>query len=287
MSKDIIVIYHGNCADGFGAAWSVRHAIGEDGVEYYPGVYQHQPPDVKGKRVIFVDFSYKKAVIEKMAETAKSILIIDHHASAQEDLVGFTDHKDQQGGWLPSAGVWVLFDMKKSGAMLAWEYFNPGEEPPALIKHIQDRDLWKFELTGTEYIQAALFSYPYDFNVWDDLMLSPVDSLYEEGGAITRKHHKDIAELLAVCKRTMNIGGHTVPVASLPYTMGSDAGHIMAQGQPFSACYWDTAETRIFGLRSTKGVGMNVKDIALQYGGGGHENAAGFSVPRTHDLAKS
>jgi len=45
MSK-ILCIYHGNCADGFGAAWAVRHALGDRDVEFHAGVYGNPPPDV-------------------------------------------------------------------------------------------------------------------------------------------------------------------------------------------------------------------------------------------------
>lgn len=286
MSK-IICIYHGNCADGFGAAWAVRHALGEDGIEYYPGVYQQDPPDVAGKTVIMVDFSYKRDVIDDMAHRAKSILIIDHHKTAEAELQGFNDLVERDGGWLPDDGIWTIFDMNKSGAMLAWEYFNPGEASPQLLKHIQDRDLWKFEIEGTREIQAAVFSYPYDFDIWDELMRGDTWELKEQGRAIERKHHKDVAELVGVCERPMEIGGVVVPVASLPYTLVSDAAHMMAADHPtFAACYWDTAEARIFGLRSTES-GMDVSEIAKQYGGGGHKHAAGFSVPRDHELARA
>ena len=82
----------------------------------------------------------------------------------------------------------------------------------------------------------------------------------------------------------MVIGAYDVPVASLPYTLVSDAAHLMAQGEPFAACYWDTAEGRVFGLRATDD-GVDVSDVAKQYGGGGHAKAAGFKVPRGHVLA--
>ena len=80
-----LCIYHGNCADGFGAAYAVWKRYGE-AVEFYPGVYQQDPPDVTGRDVIMVDFSYKRPVIEQMAQDANSILILDHHKSAEEDL---------------------------------------------------------------------------------------------------------------------------------------------------------------------------------------------------------
>ncbi len=75
----------------------------------------------------------------------------------------------------------------------------------------------------------------------------------------------------------MTIGGWDVPVANLPYTMSSDAGHRLAQGEPFAACYWDTPNGRVFSLRSTDD-GLDVSAIAKQYGGGGHEHAAGFRL---------
>jgi nanoRNase/pAp phosphatase (c-di-AMP/oligoRNAs hydrolase) len=60
----------------------------------------------------------------------------------------------------------------------------------------------------------------------------------------------------------------------------------MSKGEPFAACYWDTPESRVFGLRSGED-GADVSEIAKQYGGGGHKHAAGFKVPREHELARA
>lgn len=270
-----VCIYHGNCADGFGAAWVVREAAKRKGEldqwEFIAGVYQQEPPNVTGKDVVMVDFSYKRPVIEKMLETAKSITIIDHHKTAIDDLRAEFDTI------IDGRNINCFFDTAHSGAMLAWMRFFPGQEPPPLIRHIEDRDLWKFKLEGTREIQAAVFSYPYDFDLWDKLMVMDVQELRKDGVAIERKHFKDIAELLAVCKRRMVIGGYNVPVASLPYTLTSDAGNIMAEGEPFAACYYDSPDGRNFSLRSGL-EGIDVSEIAKQYGGGGHKHAAGFKV---------
>lgn len=258
-----VCIYHGNCADGFGSAWVVRKALGE--IDFHAGKYQEPPPDVTGKDVVVVDFSYKRPVLLEMAEKANSILILDHHKTAAEDLVD-----------LP-ANVTTVFDTNRSGAMLTWDHFFPGQTPPQLLLHIEDRDLWRFALRNTRQIQANVFSYPYDFQVWDTLMAAEADTLAAEGEAIERKHFKDIRELLGVTTREMVIGGHRVPVANLPYTMSSDAGHELAKGRPFAACYWDTPEGRVFSLRSSDD-GEDVSAVAKQYGGGGHRNASGFRV---------
>jgi oligoribonuclease NrnB/cAMP/cGMP phosphodiesterase (DHH superfamily) len=264
-----ICIYHGNCADGFSGAWVIRKALSDKGpLDFYPGVYQTEPPDVQGKDVIFVDFSYKLPIMERLVKQAKSVIVLDHHKTAADDLMELRDAE-------------VIFDMTRSGSMIAWDYYFPNQIPPMLLKHVQDRDLWTFKLDGTKEIQAALFSYPYDFKVYDHLMsLTSFDlnqNMRIEGAAIERKHHKDIDELLSVVQRRMNIGGYNVPIANLPYTLVSEAAHKMAQNEPFAGCYWDTLAGRVFGLRSTEN-GIDVSSIAKLYGGGGHKNAAGFTV---------
>ena len=262
-------IYHGNCLDGFGAAWAVRHALGDD-VIFHKGIHQQPPPAVDGRDVFLVDFSYKKVVLEAMLETAASITILDHHKSAEQDLSDL----------LHSGRINGLFDMKKSGAMLAWEWFHPAQQPPALIEHIQDRDLWQFELDGSREINAALSSYAFDFDQWDKLMASDKDgleALRRDGEAIERRLQVEIEALIKTGVRRMTIAGYDVPVLNAPLAYVSDAGHIMSIGEPFAACYWDHPDGRSFSLRSSE-EGIDVAEVAKGYGGGGHEKAAGFTV---------
>lgn len=265
MKATPLCIYHANCADGFGAAWVVRKALGDPNVDFHPGVYQTPPPDVTGRDVILVDFSYKRQVLLDMAATANSITIIDHHKTAAEDLQDLPDN------------VTAYFDMDHSGAMLTWHCYFPGDPPPPLLQHIEDCDLWRFHLPDTRAVSAALFSYPYDFDLWDQFMAQDIQHLVADGIAIERKHHKDIRELLAVSTRKMRIGGFVVPVANLPYTLASDAAGALAVGQPFAACYMDTPDGRSFSLRS-RDDGIDVAAVAQRYGGGGHRNSAGFLV---------
>lgn len=263
-----ICIYHGNCADGFGAAWVFKRWADREH-DFHAGVYQTPPPDVEGRDVYLVDFSYKRAVVEEICEKATRVVLIDHHKTAIEDLKPLIE----------SHRIEALVNVEKSGATLAWEWFHGHNERdmPQLLRHIEDRDLWRFALAGTREIQANVFSHPYDFDVWDELMERPVSTLIAEGKAIERKHFKDIGELLGVVTRRMIIGGHNVPIANLPYIHVSDAAHSLCKGEPFAGCYWDTPKGRVFGLRSTD-EGLDVSEIAKQYGGGGHRNAAGFTI---------
>jgi hypothetical protein len=289
-----ICIYHGNCADGFGAAWAVWRRFG-DAVRYVPAFYGQEPPDVACKNVVLVDFSYKLSVLRSMlasgdVDQAETILILDHHKTAAEDLRDIRppdegyDPETWRRGW-ESWGTWPVrcqFDMNRSGAVMAWEFFHPGEPVPALLQYVQDRDLWRFNLPRSREVAAWVFSHPYAFPVWDELSAlinGSFESVVREGAAIERKHHKDIAEMLLITRREMMIGGHRVPVANLPYTMASDAAGILATGAPFGACYFDRADgKRQFSLRS-RDSGLDVSEIAKVYGGGGHRNAAGFEVP--------
>ncbi|MTK12674.1 MAG: phosphohydrolase [Clostridiaceae bacterium] len=275
-----LCIYHSNCADGFGSAWVVRKALGADNVEFHPGVHQDAPPDVTGRKVILADFSYKRAALLHLIEQAAFVTIIDHHKTALDELNAVAEEIQDRPKL--HGKLLVVFDLNRSGAGLAWDQYFPGQPRPALLDHIEDRDLWRFALPNTRLIQAAVFSYPYDFDVWDGLFDQAERNpryLASEGMAIERKHFKDIYELVTVMRRPMVIGGVEAPVANLPYTLASDAGHLMATEHPskIGVCYWDTPGGRVFSLRSTDD-GPDVSAIAKLYGGGGHAHAAGFRV---------
>lgn len=309
--KPDICIYHGNCADGFTAAWAVWKRFGDD-VEYFPGVYGESPPDVTGKNVIIVDFSYKRPVLEEMSKQAASILILDHHKTAEADLatggkfLTLTGHvtwerhlnnlaqDDMENANISGAIIYSVFDMDRSGAGITWDVLHPGADRPPLVSYIEDRDLWKFELNDSREVNAFVFAHEYTFENWDSLNGKTVAAMRDAGAAIEKKHHKDVAELVAKLKRDMVIGGHRVPVANVPYTLTSDAGHLMcnqwngdfwqdgitAGMPPFAACYWDTPDGRVFSLRSDDKIvdAIDVSEIAKSYGGGGHKNAAGFTM---------
>lgn len=292
-----LCIYHGNCADGFGAAWVVRKAW-EDGqlserysktppIEYYPGVYQNQPPwsAIEGNRVIIVDFSYSPEIMEQIYDRARELVWIDHHKSAIQAMHDFYKGRPR---------FTFRTSLEHSGATLTWQHFFPHQTPPQLLDHIEDRDLWRFKLAATREIQAAVFSYPYDFQVWDKLMTSAMlPELIRDGMPIERKHHKDVKELIDVTTRFMKIGEKNpelVPVANLPYTMASDGGHLLCtiyQDTSFAATYYDKIGGRVFSLRSLAEGGRDVSEVAKEYGGGGHKNSAGFTVPPGHPLAKA
>lgn len=294
-------IFHGSgCVDGFASAWVVHRALGP-ALDFHEATYGQPPPDVTDRDVVIVDFSYKRPVLEAMAAQARSVLVLDHHKSAQEDLLGLpailpsaswaTWPKHQVPEDLPA----VLFDMARSGAGITWDFFNPGVPRPWFINLVEDRDLWRFTDDRSRPFHAGIKSYPFDFALWDRLYGLPPAGLkdhevshlpdnfaYElltEGRGILRDHDLRVRKVVQTARRTMVIGGVRVPVANCSPWLFSDVGHALSEGEPFAACYYDKKDgTRNFGLRS-RPEGADVSAVAALYGGGGHHGAAGFQAP--------
>ena len=251
-----VVLYHADCADGFGAAWALWKKYP---AARYVAVKHGQPPPegLDGAHVVMVDFSYRREVIERLAHSAASFLILDHHVTAQATLAG-----------LPYA----YFDVKKSGAVLAWEWAH-AEPVPWLLQYVQDKDLWEWRLPHSREMNAALASYPFDFHVWEGLTR---DVLEVEGRAILRREHSLIDKIVEESV-LVEFERETVPAVYSP-VMASQIGERLCQDFPFCIIWHERDGLRYFSLRSKPGT-ADVSAIASRYGGGGHVNAAGFSRP--------
>lgn len=289
MTRPPLCIFHAKCTDGYAAAYAVRCALGD--IDFHEGYYNAPPPDVAGRDVIIVDFSYKRDVLIEMARVAKHVLVLDHHKTAKEDIGDLTAapkwrlfERIQIAEGMPGI-ILGTFDMERSGAGLAWDYFMEGLPRPWLIDLIETRDLWNrdsFRWEPARMAHAYLNSFPFTFDEWDEHMRVTMEEqgqamVLREGAAILRQHDRDVEEMIGATKRRMKIGGHDVPVANLGPMLASDAGHVMSKGEPFSASYFDGARGRLFSLRSADD-GLDVSEIAKAYGGGGHAHAAGFKV---------
>lgn len=291
-----IVLYHANCADGFTAAWAV-HELGTwgDTTTFIPVKYNEPPPAIlPGDDVIIVDFSYPPDVIEAMSAEARTVLILDHHASAEKQLDHLPAPPENYETFLnETAGkpenVRALFDMNRSGAGIAWDFFAQSIQPsldnerPMFLNYVEDRDLWRFKLPHSKEFNEYIFSFSYTFDNWSRLDTVIFGDAVREGAAILRKKMKDIDELIAAGGvRRVTIGNINVPVLNVPYTMGSDAAAVLLERFPedvFAAYTWQDAEYRHWGLRSRKGDdrdGSDVSRIASRFGGGGHTTAAAF-----------
>lgn len=261
------VIYHGNCFDGFAAAFAAWKALGDD-AEYIPAFYGQNPPSLPGNaKVTMVDFSYPKDVLLEMRARCVDLIVLDHHKTAEEALKGLEFAK---------------FDMNKSGAVMAWEHFHPGKPVPELLLYVQDRDLWKLELPQTEEVTAAYQSYPVDTAIWDKF---DMNSLKKEGVAILR-FKKQMVDMICHQSYLDTLpGGHKVPVVNST-AFWSEVGMQLLDkypDYPFSASWYRMKNGNFYwSFRSRKG-GFDVGKYAQQYGGGGHQSAAGV-VQKNHNF---
>jgi nanoRNase/pAp phosphatase (c-di-AMP/oligoRNAs hydrolase) len=294
MWKPDICVYHGSCDDGFASAWVVHKKWPE--CRFVPGTYGKPLP--KGDmpwidtNVLFVDFSLKEPDTLKLLNTVKSIIIIDHHKTAEAELKSFVmswcDCDADLELMLQATTSMALFDIEHSGAMMTWHFCFPGQHPPELIRIVQDRDLWRFALTDTKRISAALRVYPQDFSLWDHLSKN-LSNLNEEGAAILRSHSANIEKFMND-KFYMPICGYIVPCCNVPYHYASDTAHELLNSDrdaPFAACFFKRGDGKWqFSLRSENDR-TDVSEIAKKYGGGGHRNAAGFEVESLDYAMKS
>lgn len=286
MSKPLC-IYHGHCDDGFAAAYITRCATGPGLFEFYPGVYQQEPPDVAGRHVLLVDFSYKRPVLLEMAAKARSIVILDHHKTAAEDLAGFQEvapftdwQRNHECPLVEGAAepIATLFDMNRSGAGLAWDFFFGGKRP-SFVDYIEDRDLWRKSLPDGDEFTIALRSYPQDFEAWNQLWHDGPSRLIAEGRSIQRYYRQRVEELKRSAYEAW-IDGHHCWIANAPYFAASEVAGELAEKTGFGACYFEVEKDRFqYSLRA-RGE-FDVSEIAKKFGGGGHKAAAGFTVSNT------
>jgi len=266
----LLLVTHGpGCPDGFGAAWSCYKKYPD--AEFWFAQHKDSPPDVTGRDVVMADFCYPRAQLLEMKSKAKSLVVLDHHATAQRDC-GDLD--------------FCHFDMTKSGAVLAWEYFHPGVEVPWLLEYIQYRDLGYLftkkvhSLPDVEAILACVDSYPKTFEAWDRLWgYEDWRGLLKEGTAILRYKNQLVDQLMRN-QQDLEIDGHKIKAINASFYQ-SELGNLLAAdpANEFGAVWYQGTDSIKFSLRSLDSK-LDVSKIAEKFpGGGGHRNASGFSIP--------
>jgi oligoribonuclease NrnB/cAMP/cGMP phosphodiesterase (DHH superfamily) len=270
-----LCIYHANCLDGFTAAWVVNKYFQGD-CEFVAAGYGDMPPDVTDKDVYIVDFSYPREVIKDLIEKARTLVVLDHHKTAQEALAHLVTRSCGEYN-----NTTVIFDMERSGAMIAWNYFYPDEAPPFALECVQDRDLWKFEMKSTKAVTAYMFLSEHSFMRWNFFMDdNNFHFCRKSGEVLLQKHEKDVKDMTKLTQTTLGIGEFTVPCCNVIPTLASDVGHLLLELSPdalFSATFYFEKDCWKFSLRSSD-EREDVSAIAKRYGGGGHRNAAGFKL---------
>ena len=65
MAPQTVVIYHGDCIDGFTSAWAFRTLNPSVEVTYVPAKHGDAPPAVTGAGVYVLDFAYPRPILTR------------------------------------------------------------------------------------------------------------------------------------------------------------------------------------------------------------------------------
>jgi oligoribonuclease NrnB/cAMP/cGMP phosphodiesterase (DHH superfamily) len=274
-----MVLYHGDCIDGFASAFACYYYFKQKKdkkkkkIIYIPLQYQKPPPMVDGKNILMCDFSFKYSTLKNILKSAKKLLILDHHQSAEKDLKNIPKENK-------------IFRMDHSGAYITWAYFFGEESVPLMIRYVEDNDIWKRSMTNTRQFISYVANIPKQFDAYEQLLDDEyvTNSVIPMGDGMQRQNDNYIND--GVKKMAVNF----ILLDNRLYFVGivntsilkSEIGNAFLISNPdvnFAICYSKneyTGETYV-SMRSTN-TGSDVEEIASKFGGGGHRNAAGLSV---------
>jgi uncharacterized protein len=287
-----IVYYHAPCQDGWVAAFVAKLRYPE--AKLVPLSYGGFELDdlfeeAKGKDILMVDFSLKSRIAnDTLNRVAKSLLILDHHKTAQE-IIGDAPY--------------ARFDMNRSGAGLAWDYLFGVDSPqagtlnvvdpfklhrPWYVNYAEDQDLWRWKLPNSRDINAYLNVQTRTFSEWKAMIEflaigegNSLEQIARLGGAINQY----VNYAVAAAMKDLNVGfwqilGKTfsVGVVNTGSVASSQIGEEIYNSEIDIALMWheNNAGQILFSLRSKV---ADVGAIAKCFpGGGGHKVAGGFEL---------
>jgi len=269
-----LILYHGrHCPDGFAAAlaaWLFYAGQAEFvGLDHGDIKSVTDLPALEGRAVYILDFSFSPEIMRSIEERAAKLVMLDHHKSAADKLTGFSCR----------CGI-VHFDMKKSGARLAWEFFQPEQAVPDLVRLVEDRDIWVWQYPESAGFLAALDMEPFEFARWREIAAFDAVQLstyIERGRAMDEKFSK-LASGIAEGAQPIIFNGVRGLMVNAPGVFHSLVGEILCKQSGTFALMWSADKSGLIklGLRSERG--FNCIPLAESMGGGGHAQACGFKM---------
>ena len=274
--KDVVIIYHAQCRDGFGSAFAAWKKFG-DAATYVPQRTQVAVGEYVGKEIYVLDYGLEEDVQRALEATNKSVMVIDHHPASEASVTAFPQN---------------IFDANHSGAVLSWQYFHPEVPVPELLYFIEDHDLWRFAMPDNRAFGSAMKEYDFDFKKWDELLKRLEDPAFRAAfinkGQIISQFEDNLVEGLMQYKERVLFEGLKLWALNVSRTYRSILGHHLASlnagtDEPeIGLVYYRNLGAVHISLRSNGDA--NVRVIAEKYGGGGHDRAASIKVKSFKDL---
>ena len=270
-----LIIYHGNCPDGFTAAWVTQQAV-HGASELYAAKYGDEPPYelARNRSVYVVDFSYPRAQLEQLFGECTFLMVLDHHKTAEAELRG-----------LP----YCVFDMDRSGAGLAWDTLMVDQPRPWIVNYVEDRDLWRFALPDSRTISLRVRLTPHEVEAYDALAaMDPAEIVNEGRGAKLYLDHY-VRDAMRNVYELADVDGEGTDAAcvNVSYTGVSDVLHdALEMGSTLLAIAWHLHPDGHLACSVRSVPSYDCSAFAKRLGGGGHAQASGFRIPVAHELAK-
>ena len=284
-----VVLYHNGCSDGFGAAWIASKFLEDP--KLIPVSYGKPAPlaDLRNEIVYIVDFSYPRAELVELASVAHRVIVLDHHKSAEKELMG-----------LDVPMLHIEFDMKRSGCRMTWDYFHARrwrtvKRPnifdttrlDMLSRYIQDRDLWTWELKDSREVSAYIAALPKTIEWWDVLLSADWENIAVRGHAVLLHIKSQVETMTRESEWAIGRFRAIEDVAIINICVaapGSEILHILCQSRPFAVGWAQSGDGSFYySLRSdVDGADVGALAASLRsdhtaFAGGGHARAAGFS----------
>lgn len=281
--KTVLIAYHAHCIDGFTAAWACneglrqQYRIPQEAIELLPVEYgkldEFERKSIENDAIYVVDFSLPVELLAQLQGQNIMVTVLDHHKTA----------RDLYGDATSLYGADIHFDMNESGATLVWKHFfgDTHTSLPVLLQYVRDYDLWKFEMEDTKNINRFLRLQEKTLERWsflvpDFMYRCSVTEAKKQGAAIELYHQSIVAELVAGAEEAELAGEKGLSVNCSPQ-FASDVGHELAVKSGTFGVTWQQVQGSVkVSLRSNGD--YEVAAIAKQFGGGGHKNAAGFTL---------
>ena len=289
--------------DGLLGGFAAWLALGDDDVRYTERTSREAAPDFvhadeRPDRLILIDFAYPLDEIERLS-ARYDVLVIDHHKSFMEEVRqatgdAFYDDLDAHCAevTLPSGAKFdYVYDRRRSGAGLAWDYFHV-DPRPALIDHVEDYDLWRWAMPFTDEVCLGidhLVSGAEGERAFDILRFyasRDLSDVIHLGHVLAAARDRIIEEAVARAQIVnfpveIDVTVPAVLLTSLPKAYVSKACNAALDAYPEAMIaahqYIDYGSREVgYGLRGRGD--FDVGTVASVLGGGGHHNAAGFRL---------
>ncbi len=209
--KDIVILYHGDCTDGFGGAWAAWKKFGASAE--YIGLYRDSPlpAGLKDKELYFIDFLYEPRIMRKIVKDNKKVVGLDHHITNKDSF-----------GPLAEGSV---YSEKNSGAVLAWRYFHPKEMFPILLRYVEDRETWRWALPASKDLSVFMDTFAFNFQFWDKVAGEFEKNVflkkYIEKGRLLKNYKDFVVKKLIPSAVTVKFAGYKILAVNAPHEFTS------------------------------------------------------------------